>query len=95
MNLLAKSPRGEQRVTLAQHLADTEEAAMAIFRPGGRPLASWLRFFRLDAEAGPRFLLHLRIAALLHDIGKANSDFQDAVTGRTPIQMVRTNTCRR
>lgn len=89
MTLLAKSPRGEQGLTLAQHLLDTEAAAAAIFQPNGRPLRSWLRFFRLGAEEGARFLLHLRLAALFHDIGKANGDFQAAVQGRGEKQMIR------
>lgn len=77
--LLAKSPRGGKVVTLEQHLCDTEEAARTLFRQGSRWGASWLRFFRLGVGDQERFLLHLRVAALLHDLGKANADFQAAV----------------
>jgi CRISPR-associated endonuclease/helicase Cas3 len=77
--LLAKSPRGESRLTLLQHLRDTEQAAADLFRAGTRWSRSYLRFFRLGAGEHHRFLLNLRIAALFHDIGKANEDFQAAM----------------
>jgi CRISPR-associated endonuclease/helicase Cas3 len=68
--LLAK-PRTYGELTLEQHLIDTESAAIAIFR--GRILENWCRFFGIqDVE---RFLIHLRIAALFHDMGKANQEF--------------------
>lgn len=78
--LLAKSPRGGRRLTLEQHLADTEQAASALFRAGTRWATTFLRFFRLEPHMHSRFLLNLRIAALFHDVGKANADFQRAVT---------------
>ena len=77
--LLAKSPRGALRLTLIQHLMDTEQAATDLFRPGTRWSRSYPRFFRLNAAEYPRFLLNLRVAALFHDIGKANEDFQSAM----------------
>jgi CRISPR-associated endonuclease/helicase Cas3 len=64
---------------LFQHLRDTEQAASELFRVGTRWSQSYLRFFRLAADDHPRFLLNLRVAALLHDIGKANEDFQTAM----------------
>lgn len=68
--LLAK-PRTYGELTLEQHLIDTESAAIAIFK--GRILENWCRFFGVqDAE---HFLIHLRIAALFHDVGKANQEF--------------------
>ena len=68
--LLAK-PRTHGELTLEQHLIDTESAAIAIFK--SRILKNWCRFFRVqDAQS---FLIHLRIAALFHDIGKANQEF--------------------
>lgn len=78
--LLAKSPRGAQRLTLQQHLLDTEQAARVLFRDGSRWGRSFLRFFKLPETSHERFLLNLRIAALFHDIGKANDGFLTAVT---------------
>jgi CRISPR-associated endonuclease/helicase Cas3 len=77
--LLAKSPRGDKRLTLLQHLEDTEQAAADLFRAGTRWSRSFLRFFRLGAADHARFLVNLRIASLFHDIGKANEDFQAAM----------------
>lgn len=69
--LLAKPRKYGKELTLEDHLIDTENAAIAIFR--GRILENWCRFFRVqDAE---RFLIHLRIAGLFHDVGKANQEF--------------------
>ncbi len=77
--LLAKSVYpGRSPLTLAQHCADTEQAARTLFAPGSRWGENFCRFFRVDDVA--RFLLNLRVAALFHDLGKANEDFQRAVT---------------
>jgi CRISPR-associated endonuclease/helicase Cas3 len=79
--LYAKSGRkGAPQLTLEQHLHDTEKAAEAVFGPGRRWASNWCRFFKLDEHDDERFRLHLRLAALFHDIGKANADFQRAVT---------------
>lgn len=80
--LLAKSPRGSAHLTLLQHLRDTEQAASDLFRVGTRWSRSYLRFFRMTSADHPRFLLNLRLAALFHDIGKANEDFQEAMVAR-------------
>jgi len=65
-----------------QHLLDTEQAATALFRAGTRWGRAYPRFFKLQPEQHPVFLLHLRVAALFHDIGKANEGFQDAMGAR-------------
>jgi CRISPR-associated endonuclease/helicase Cas3 len=84
--LLAKS---KPRLTLKQHLLDAEKAASQIFRLDGRWGRNWCRFFRIQGEAAQqKFLLNLRVAALFHDIGKANADFLAAVT--TPGFMAQT-----
>lgn len=80
--LLAKSPRGPLRLTLLQHLEDTERAAAALFRAGTRWGRAYPRFFKLEPDQHASFLLHLRIAALFHDVGKANEDFQAAMLFR-------------
>ncbi len=69
-------------MSLLQHLRDTEEAASELFRLGTRWSRSYLRFFRMTSADHPRFLLNLRLAALFHDIGKANEDFQAAMVAR-------------
>lgn len=82
--LLAKS-RTHGELTLQQHLLDTETSALAIFK--GRILKNWCRFFKFKDEA--TFLKHLQIAALFHDIGKANADFYGAVIGSQKKQTLR------
>lgn len=79
--LLAKSIRpGGSPVTLQTHLEDTEKAANAIFRLDRRWGKNWCRSFKIYEKTEQEvFLLNLRIAALFHDIGKANEDFQNAV----------------
>lgn len=81
-NLLAKSRRaGKEVITLQRHLFETEQAAIQIFRLDGRWGRNWCRLFKIsDHERQEKFLLHLRLAALFHDIGKANEDFYTAVT---------------
>ena len=79
--LLAKSIRNGKKITLQRHLFEAERAAQEIFRLNKRWGENWCRFFRVTERADQeRFLLHLRIAALFHDIGKANEDFYKAVT---------------
>jgi CRISPR-associated endonuclease/helicase Cas3 len=78
VQLLAKS---KPRLSLQQHLLDAEQAARLIFRLDGRWGRNWCRFFQIQGEAAQKkFLLNLQVAALFHDIGKANADFYDAVT---------------
>jgi CRISPR-associated endonuclease/helicase Cas3 len=72
---------------LEQHLIDTEHAAILIFRLDGRWGRNWCRFFGLRSdEVQKKFLLNLHIAALFHDLGKANEDFYRAVTRAEFIQ---------
>lgn len=80
--LLAKSlPTDPQKepLSLEQHLLDTETAALVIFK--GRMLDNWCRFFKIKYP--DEFLLHLRVAALFHDLGKANHEFIEAVTAKS------------
>lgn len=84
--LLAKSVRaGAAPVSLEAHLLDTESAALALFAGDERLSRNFRRFFRLAPAALERFLLHLRLACLFHDLGKANADFLAAVLSPRPI----------
>lgn len=89
--LLAKSPPPDPTqpaLTLARHCADTEEAAEALFALNTHWGRNFCRFFGIDDHV--RFLLNLRVAALFHDLGKANEDFQRAVTSTgSPAQCLR------
>jgi CRISPR-associated endonuclease/helicase Cas3 len=78
----------EKGLTLEQHLKDTYVAAQAIFKD--RVLENWCRFFKVtDAD---EFLLHLYLAALFHDIGKANAHFYEAVLKKRQQQALRHET---
>lgn len=81
--LLAKSKRNGKTVTLQRHLEDAEKAVSEVFRPDKRWFRNWCRFFKITEQSGrEKFLLHLRIAALFHDIGKANEEFQNLVNNK-------------
>lgn len=86
--LPAKSPNRGRTVSLKEHLFDTERAALELFQPGSPMLRDYVRFFRLPDQE-EKFLVNVRVAALLHDLGKANSDFVEAVTGERRDQMLR------
>jgi len=84
--VLAKSKREDRpEITLDAHASDVAAAARCMFgsaEPGGltRLGHAWLRFFRLDKESMARRLCRaLAAAAWLHDLGKANKDFQKVV----------------
>ncbi len=78
--LLAKQATASRgAVSLMQHALDTEEAVRLLFAPDRRWGRSLCRFFCLDDRAQGRFLWHARVAALLHDLGKANFGFQAAL----------------
>lgn len=83
--LLAKSARGEQRVSLWRHTRDVTDCVTTLFGGPGAPTAlarAWLRFFRLTADDHGPLLVNTGLAAAFHDIGKANAGFQAAVQGR-------------
>jgi CRISPR-associated endonuclease/helicase Cas3 len=89
-DLLAKSRCvGRPPLALDRHLLDTEQAAKALFRSDGRWGKAWGRFFRLSDDGQRRLLLHLRLAGLFHDIGKANEDFVAMVHGIGSNQTLR------
>ncbi len=85
--LLAKSSKGGGAspplpVTLVGHTRCVLRAANALFESEGGPTRlgrSWLRFFGLPEAEFSRFLRQLLVAAALHDWGKANRAFQEAL----------------
>lgn len=82
--LRAKSDKeGRKPFTLQSHLEDAEKAVCEIFNLEKRWGKNWCRFFKIyEKSEREKFFLNLRIAALFHDIGKANEDFQTAVSQR-------------
>jgi CRISPR-associated endonuclease/helicase Cas3 len=78
--LYAKSKNQFGQVTLLQHLLDTEKAVNEVFKDGSRLCKAWIRFFQIEQNQEKLLWKTLRVAALLHDIGKANEDFQQAVS---------------
>jgi CRISPR-associated endonuclease/helicase Cas3 len=69
--------------TLVGHTICVLGAVSALFGRQQAPTRlaySWLRFFGLAEADFPRFLRHLVVAAAVHDWGKANQPFQEAVT---------------
>ena len=96
-DLLAKSIRKSRSdpdkkitVSLQEHSFDTAKCAELIFRLDKRWGRNWCRFFRIVETDRERFLLNLKVAALLHDLGKANEDFYRAVTNfSAPPQTLR------
>ena len=80
IELLAKS--GHNAPSLTQHSEDVVAAFDALFGGMDEPSylgKKWLRFFRLDTAAFPRFYANGVTACALHDLGKANDTFQDAL----------------
>lgn len=92
-SLFAKSKYGQlPQKTLREHTLDVLAAARALFGTNRHPTrrcGCWLRFFRLNAGSRASFLNALEAACLLHDLGKANGDFQAAVTGHQNGQYLR------
>lgn len=80
--LRAKSDKeGRKPFLLQDHLEDAEKTAREVFNLEKRWGRNWCRFFKIYEKADQeKFLLNLRVAALFHDIGKANEDFQTAVS---------------
>lgn len=81
--LLAKST---MQLPLIRHTRDVVECAEALFGLGSRWGEAWLRFFKIPADQHERFLLNLRVACWLHDLGKANAEFQAAVHSRARLR---------
>ena len=79
--LLAKSPKGDQKVMLYEHTQHVMDAAETLFG-GSQPTRlgeCWLRFFNVEPGQSAIFRRTLRLSAAFHDLGKANDGFQKAV----------------
>ena len=81
-SVLTRKDGTDDTLSVWQHLAETDQAARAIFAKDERQVENFLRFFRLSTSDKDDFFRMLRVAALAHDIGKANEDFQKAVTSK-------------
>jgi CRISPR-associated endonuclease/helicase Cas3 len=90
-DLLAKSSSNGDEKTLSGHVMDDLHAFDALFGSPDQPsplACDWLRFFRLAPTHYDGFWRNAVAALALHDLGKANDGFQDAVRNRGP-QVVR------
>jgi CRISPR-associated endonuclease/helicase Cas3 len=89
-SLFAKRDRHGTRLSLLDHSHSVAEAGAALFgtadgtttRLGDR----YLRFFGIEEGDRKRFLRTLHVSLWLHDLGKVNDSFQEALeTGRTQV----------
>ncbi|MDW7730066.1 MAG: CRISPR-associated helicase Cas3' [Bacillota bacterium] len=81
-----------QARTILGHSETVFTAFCRLFGSNNRPTRladSWLHFFGLDNSSASGFLINGMAVSLLHDLGKANSGFQDAVNGRRDAQLIR------
>ncbi len=91
--LLAKSPAANRPDKgLAEHCAEVMDAFVCLFGTASSPTrlgVAWLRFFKISSDDYPRFHANGIAACGLHDLGKANADFQRAVRGGGAAQVMR------
>lgn len=83
--ILAKSVRSGSPLDLFEHTQSVLSAVDYLFGSEDSPTRlgkAWLNFFQLNEGCFPPFLLNLRLAAVYHDLGKANDGFQKAVRRR-------------
>jgi len=92
--LLAKTPQKrddpQHEETLLGHSQNVVESFECMFGNAGNPTRlteQWLRFFKL--EGSEQFLVNGLAACILHDIGKANSGFQEAIKHPANTQVIR------
>lgn len=88
--LLAKSPCYGTEVSIPEHSLAVLQAVRSIFgHEVPTPLATtWLSFFGLSDGVYTDFIRTLSLAAVLHDTGKANNGFQNAIA-RNGEQVIR------
>jgi CRISPR-associated endonuclease/helicase Cas3 len=84
-SVLAKSPVRGQQISLAEHVTTVSNAAQHLFGSRSQPTrlgTEWLRFFGLTLDQFHEFSTNLYLAALFHDLGKANDGFQATLRHR-------------
>lgn len=88
-HLLAKSSKEPNNPTHEETLVGHTEAVVKSFKTlfgspkkPSRLSQQWLRFFKLTGDHFPHFFQNGLLSCLLHDIGKANSGFQQMVRGK-------------
>lgn len=80
--ILAKSPMSGREITLSEHVATVRDAVEYLFGAADKPTRlgeEWVRFFRIHPSRFRDFLINLKLAAIFHDLGKANDGFQKAI----------------
>ena len=89
----ARPSEPDRGATLLGHEQNVARSFREIYGSEGLPTRlaiKWLEFFRLEQEQHAAFFVRNGIAACaLHDVGKANSGFQEAVRGRPSAQVIR------
>ncbi|TWU26516.1 putative CRISPR-associated nuclease/helicase Cas3 [Novipirellula galeiformis] len=88
--LLAKSVEGTdlyQHATLQQHLTDVFDSAIGIISASGHDQLS--AFGLAPSQWQDRFRQTVLLAAAIHDLGKANNQFQQMIGGNPQQQAVR------
>lgn len=86
------SQKDKQVRTLTGHSKSVHDAFNLIFGSAEKPTRhaeKWLQFFGLDGSTVKCFFANCTAACLLHDMGKANSGFQEAVQGKRDAQLIR------
>ncbi len=86
------SDSGQHSRTLYGHSRSVLDAFNVIFGSAEKPTRQaeqWLRFFGIKDNAADDFIVNSTSACLLHDLGKANSGFQEAVQGKRDAQLIR------
>ncbi len=83
----------EASATLKAHTSSVIQSFRTIFgydeTAPTRFAHEWLSFFQLESSIFKQFYNNGVLACIFHDIGKANSGFQDMVTGKNKFQIVR------
>lgn len=83
--ILAKRLHGGKQVDLFEHSRTVLTASRLLFGSLLAPTrlgSAWVRFFKITDSLWDRFIRTLDLACMLHDLGKANSEFQGIIRGK-------------